>query len=312
MVHFVGFHQLSLPLQHRLPFDNSGRKRQGKWAFQRAANNLKQRFYRPIRFFGYVLMYGCQAGSNDFCQNIIVKTGNRNIFRHPQSLIIQIGHRFYRVVIRNKHPNGIIALFPLFHHAREQALQTLLSPSGSSPDKPLPSKTAASGTLLPNVYQMPSSASPFSKPEAGFAIETTAGIDLRFSLAVDFLLRPEQNAEPAASALVERARDYLRLHFAQPISLSTLADTMGVTSAYLSALFHREIGLSYSRYLLTLRMEDAARRLLADPDARISDVGEAVGFPSAKHFSHDVYAGVIFSFSVINLFSQPEEVKRDQ
>ena len=171
-------------------------------------------------------------------------------------------------------------------HAREQALQALLSPSGTSPDTPLPLKTASVGTLLPHVDQMPSSASPLVKPEAGFAAETTAGIDSRFSLAVDFLLRPEQNAEPAASALVERARDYLRLHFAQPISLSTLADTMGVTSAYMSALFHREIGLSYSRYLLTLRMEDAARRLLADPDARISDVGEAVGFPSAKHFSH--------------------------
>jgi len=46
------------------------------------------------------------------------------------------------------------------------------------------------------------------------------------------------------------------------------------------------MGQSYSQYLLQLRMEDAARRLLGDPAAKIQDIAQAVGFPSAKHFTH--------------------------
>ena len=88
------------------------------------------------------------------------------------------------------------------------------------------------------------------------------------------------------SALVRQALDYLQLHFCEPISLSFLAEQLCITPAYLSTLFHREMGLSYSRCLLKLRMDDACRRLLADADVRIHEVGEAVGFPSSKHFSH--------------------------
>ncbi len=88
------------------------------------------------------------------------------------------------------------------------------------------------------------------------------------------------------SGLTQQAADYLRLHFAEPVSLAALAEHLRVTPAYLSALFHREMGRSYSQYLLMLRMEDAARRLLADPAAKVHAVGEAVGFPAAKHFTH--------------------------
>jgi AraC-like DNA-binding protein len=89
-----------------------------------------------------------------------------------------------------------------------------------------------------------------------------------------------------AGSLTQQAADYLRLHFAEPLSLAALAEHLHVTPAYLSALFHREMGRSYSQHLLMLRMEDAARRLLADPSAKVHAVGEAVGFPAAKHFTH--------------------------
>lgn len=111
-------------------------------------------------------------------------------------------------------------------------------------------------------------------------------IQMRFSQALDLLFTDSHTKAKPASALVQQARDILQFHFAEPVSLASLADRLGITSAYLSSLFHREMGLSYSQYLLQLRMEDAARRLLGDPAARIYDIGETVGFPSAKHFTH--------------------------
>lgn len=94
-------------------------------------------------------------------------------------------------------------------------------------------------------------------------------------------------ANPAApSALSQQALEYLRGHYREPISLSQVAEALHVSAAYLSDLFHRETGESYSRCLLRLRMEDAAFRLKTDPAARVYEIGEAVGFPSSKHFAH--------------------------
>ena len=87
-------------------------------------------------------------------------------------------------------------------------------------------------------------------------------------------------------SLAQRALEYLQEHFREAISLTAVADAMGVTPAYLSAVFHREIGLSYSQTLLKMRMEEAARQLRALPAMRVSDIAERIGFPSSKHFIH--------------------------
>lgn len=107
-----------------------------------------------------------------------------------------------------------------------------------------------------------------------------------FSFALERLFSKGRSAGKQVSVLVRQALGYLQLHFSEPISLSYLAEQLCITPAYLSTVFHHEMGLSYSQYLLKLRMEDASRRLLADPDMKIHEVGEAVGFPSSKHFSH--------------------------
>jgi len=107
-----------------------------------------------------------------------------------------------------------------------------------------------------------------------------------FAAALKILGEYSTAAPAHSSELVRRARDIMQSCFAQAISLSFLAEELDVTPAYLSSLFHREMGCSYSQFLLKLRMEDAARRLLENPTAKVHTVGAAVGFPSAKHFAH--------------------------
>jgi two-component system response regulator YesN len=107
-----------------------------------------------------------------------------------------------------------------------------------------------------------------------------------FSFALKHLFSKGRSVGKQVSVLVRQALDYLQLHFSEPISLSFLAEQLCITPAYLSTLFHHEMGLSYSQYLLKLRMEDASRRLLSNPNVKIHEVGESVGFPSSKHFTH--------------------------
>lgn len=57
-----------------------------------------------------------------------------------------------------------------------------------------------------------------------------------------------------------------------------------VNSSYLSNLFHKQLGISYSKYLMQIRMERAAAYLKDSPETKIYEIGEKLGFVSTKHF----------------------------
>ncbi len=86
------------------------------------------------------------------------------------------------------------------------------------------------------------------------------------------------------SKLTQKVQEYLHMHFRESVSLSMVADAFDVTPAYLSALFHKEVGESYSKYLMRLRMEYAAVKLKSDPYIKMYDVAKQAGFVSPKHF----------------------------
>jgi AraC-like DNA-binding protein len=62
-----------------------------------------------------------------------------------------------------------------------------------------------------------------------------------------------------------------------------LASELGMNAAYLSDLFHRQIGVSFKRYLTERRLRQASV-LLRDPLCRISEVAFAVGYTDPNQF----------------------------
>ena len=100
------------------------------------------------------------------------------------------------------------------------------------------------------------------------------------------LLKEEKEyANESTDGLAQRALSYIQRHFSDPISLTSVAEEIGVSPAYLSTVFHREIGTSYSRMLLKIRMEEAARQL-TQTNQKVQQIAQNVGFFSAKHFAH--------------------------
>lgn len=94
-----------------------------------------------------------------------------------------------------------------------------------------------------------------------------------------------EHANSNQEGLAQRAFTYIKEHYSEPISLTSVADEMGVAPAYLSTVFHREIGSGYSRTLLKIRMEEAARQLTSTT-LQVQQIAQNVGFVSAKHFTH--------------------------
>lgn len=85
--------------------------------------------------------------------------------------------------------------------------------------------------------------------------------------------------------LVSQVKDYILNHYAEPISLSLIADVLSVSPSYLSNLFHESVGQSYVKYLTDVRMKQASLLLLNDKSMTLEEITKKVGYISVKHFS---------------------------
>ena len=69
----------------------------------------------------------------------------------------------------------------------------------------------------------------------------------------------------------------------EELNLNGLAEQLGVTPNYLSALFRREMGQTFSAYLESYRIEKA-QDLLRDVRYKVYEVAAAVGYSDPRHF----------------------------
>lgn len=82
----------------------------------------------------------------------------------------------------------------------------------------------------------------------------------------------------------EQISAYLHDNYALPLSLHALSRIAGYTPQYLSALFHKDTGMSIQEFLQRLRIERACL-LLSQRGAKPTAVATAVGYSDPKHFS---------------------------
>jgi len=78
---------------------------------------------------------------------------------------------------------------------------------------------------------------------------------------------------------------YIGEQYADELTLAAVAERYHYNAAYLSDLFKRTTGSTFSEYLQSIRLEHA-RDLLRDPHLKISDVAQLTGFSSQAYFSN--------------------------
>jgi len=83
---------------------------------------------------------------------------------------------------------------------------------------------------------------------------------------------------------LEHCASYLRLHYAEPIRVESLAEDAGVHRSYLSDMFRKTYGMSPKQFVTALRMTNAAA-LLRDGDSPVQDIAATVGYPELFAFT---------------------------
>lgn len=88
---------------------------------------------------------------------------------------------------------------------------------------------------------------------------------------------------PNFSKAVQSCCDYIQLHSTEPLSIDVLANRLGYSKYYLSALFKKETGCSVGDYIKIARIE-RAKVLLNSTDLNVEDIWAEVGFSSRSVF----------------------------
>ncbi len=94
----------------------------------------------------------------------------------------------------------------------------------------------------------------------------------------------EESGECAGSFIVRRALEYMAEHHAERLTLQDVADGCYVSQWHLSKLLNRHTGKTFYDLLNGIRVEEA-KRLLADPSLKISEIGDRVGYADPGHFA---------------------------
>lgn len=92
-----------------------------------------------------------------------------------------------------------------------------------------------------------------------------------------------QKEKSHTSSYTERCKDYVYRHYREKIYLDNIADTMGISSSYLSRLFKKETGISLQDFINDVRVEKAANLLIHSGET-LPGIAEYVGFPSQSYF----------------------------
>ncbi len=87
-----------------------------------------------------------------------------------------------------------------------------------------------------------------------------------------------------SSSLVKRVKKYVLANYFQELSLTGIAEEMGVNPNYLSRSFSKEYGDSLISYINTVRLQ-AAASLLKNTNLKNYEIAERVGYQNVEYFA---------------------------
>lgn len=93
----------------------------------------------------------------------------------------------------------------------------------------------------------------------------------------------EGHQNQVSKSVVDKAVKYMKEHYNEDISLEMLADQYYLNPAYFSRMFRKYKGVTFTDYLIELRMRKA-QELLLQGKYKIYEVSQMVGYKSDKYF----------------------------
>ncbi|MNI17215.1 HTH-type transcriptional regulator YesS [compost metagenome] len=94
----------------------------------------------------------------------------------------------------------------------------------------------------------------------------------------------KQLQSPKWRSEIQKIIEMIEKQYPLQIRVSELAKAVGFQESYLSVLFKKEVGKTVIDYITYIRLKKA-RELLHNPEYKIYEISDRVGYPDSNHFS---------------------------
>lgn len=84
--------------------------------------------------------------------------------------------------------------------------------------------------------------------------------------------------------IIHQATRYIRAHYAEKLTLDSVAGQVYLSPTYFSRIFRQETGVTFNAYLNAVRIEQS-KKLLTDQSVRLIDISLMVGFDNQSYFT---------------------------
>lgn len=96
-------------------------------------------------------------------------------------------------------------------------------------------------------------------------------------------LQKQMGLDHSLSKVTRKAVTFIHNHYSKNISLTEVADAVGVSASYISRLIKEECGIGFTEYLNQIRV-DQAKLLIVNGDMKLKDIVRQVGFNNYNYF----------------------------
>jgi AraC-like DNA-binding protein len=98
----------------------------------------------------------------------------------------------------------------------------------------------------------------------------------------------ENNAAlPAVSGentIIRKAQQYVQEHVAEKLSVPAVAEAIGVSASYLTALFHKHLEFSPAEYIRRIKL-GRSKQLIREGQMNFTEISEHLQYSTVHHFS---------------------------
>lgn len=107
-------------------------------------------------------------------------------------------------------------------------------------------------------------------------------------------LEKTEKSLPQLERNIEKAKDFIKEHYSEKLSLKEVADHSGYSVYYFSKIFKKYVNTNFSVYLNTIRIEEA-KKLMTNHELSIKEIAEKVGYEDFSYFSKvfKTYEGMV-------------------
>ncbi|MGO4372902.1 helix-turn-helix transcriptional regulator, partial [Paenibacillus sp. MCAF20] len=120
------------------------------------------------------------------------------------------------------------------------------------------------------------------------------------SLLGDIVNQMKKDKGSRSELIMQKCREYIEDNLHEDLGLEVVAQHFFYNASYFSILFKNHFSISFTDFLVKLRMQKA-RSLLLESDKRVADIAKQVGYKDIKYFNKVFKKTFLYS---------PEEFRR--